>query len=225
MPLSKEVVGNMVAIDQENVRLFIVDRHPLMTAALSQLLQAAPATHVVGTAQIINATALRAASPDVIMLNHEHGVTDMREMIALCKEAVPEAKIFIVSCHEHPELLQSVLEAGADGYTVKDVMPSELLKAIKTIASGTMFVDPRVGGILLRRRGSGGFGGGRAKHLSTREIDVVKLIADGKSNKEISSALDLSEKTIKNHVSRIFEKLQFSSRTQVVAHAIKTGIA
>lgn len=143
----------MLATDEQRVRLFIVDRHPLITAALSQLLEAPPATHVVGTAHLVNAAALRAASPDVIMLNHEHGVTDMREMIAACKDAVPEAKTFVVSCHRHPELLQSVLEAGADGYTVKDVMPSELLKAIKTIASGAMFVDPRAGSILLRRRG------------------------------------------------------------------------
>jgi DNA-binding NarL/FixJ family response regulator len=216
----------MLVTEQEAIRLFIVDRHPLITAALSQLLDATPNTRVVGSAQMANAGALRAAAPDVIMLTHEHGVTDMCAMIADCKAALPSVKTFVVSCHEHPELLQSVLEAGADGYTVKDVMPAELLKAIDTIASGIMFVDPRVGGTLLRQRGSSGRNGtGAAKQLSTREVDVVRLIADGMSNKEISSTLDLSEKTIKNHVSRIFEKLHVSSRTQVVSHAIKTGIA
>jgi DNA-binding NarL/FixJ family response regulator len=206
------------------MRLFIVDRHPLIAAALAQLFGAAADVHVAGSSQIVNPATLRTARPDVILLSHEHGSTDMCEMIRVCKEAVSSAKILVVSCHQHPELLQLVLEAGAEGYALRDVQPSELLSAMRTILAGTMFVDPRVGGYLFRQRGSHGRPG-PSKHLSTREIEVVKLIASGLSNKEISAKLDLSEKTIKNHVSRIFEKLRFSSRTQIVAHAIKTGIS
>jgi len=207
------------------VRLFVVDRQPLIAAALSQLFDAVDDIKVVGTAQDASPGMLASVCPDVIMLSHDHGVTDICGMITVAKEAVPTAKICVISCHEHPELLQLVLDAGADGYSIKDVKPSELLAAISTIASGTMFVDPRVGGFLLRQRGVYGRKANTTKYLSTREIDVVKLIANGMSNKEISSALDLSEKTIKNHVSRIFEKLSITSRTQAVVHAIKTGIA
>jgi DNA-binding NarL/FixJ family response regulator len=215
----------MLALETRQIRLFIVDRQPLIAAALSQLFNNTGDTQVVGTAHQVTTLVLRAASPDVIMLNHEHGVTDTCAAIALCKEALPLAKIFVVSCHEHPELLQTVLDAGAEGYSIRDVQPAELQTAVNVIASGTMFVDPRVGGLLLRQRGAYGRKTATTKHLSTREIDVVKLIANGMSNKEISSALDLSEKTIKNHVSRIFEKLHITSRTQAVVHAIRTGIA
>ena len=211
--------------DLKQIRLFVVDPQPLIAAALSQLLGAASEIHVVGSSQRVKSLMLQSVSPDVILLSHEHGSTDMREMIDVCKSAVPTAKICVISCHEHPELLQLVLDAGVDGYSIKDVEPSELLTAINTVASGTMYVDPRVGGMLLRQRGTFGRNFSAAKHLSTREVAVVKLIANGMSNKEISSQLDLSEKTVKNHVSRIFEKLNMSSRTQVVVHAIKTGIA
>ncbi len=168
---------------------------------------------------------LAATSPDVILLSHEHGTTDMRSMIEASKLAVPTAKICVISCHEHPDLLQVVLDAGADGYTMKDVEPTELFLAINSVAVGSMYVDPRVGGLLLRQRGGYGLRAGTIKHLSPREVSVVRLIASGMSNKEISSDLDLSEKTVKNHVSRIFEKLNMSSRTQVVVHAIRSGIA
>jgi DNA-binding NarL/FixJ family response regulator len=215
----------MMYSEQRQIRLFIVDPQPLIAAALSQLFGAAPEMHVVGTAQQAKAAMLTAVVPDVIMLSHDHGTTDMRAMIEVCKAAVPTARICVISCHEHPELLQLALDAGADGYSIKNVEPAELLAAIHTIASGTMYVDPRVGGLLLRQRGSYGPKASGTKHLSSREVSVVKLIANGMSNKEISSELDLSEKTIKNHVSRIFEKLNMSSRTQVVVHAIKTGIA
>lgn len=211
--------------EPHQIRCFIVDPQPLIAAALSQFFSSAKEMHVVGSSQLVKGAMLVATVPDVIVLSHDHGRTDMRSMIEACKAAVPTAKICVLSCHEHPELLQLALDAGADGYTMKDVEPAELLTAINSIAGGTMYVDPRVGGLLLRQRGGYGPKIGVLKNLSPREVSVVKLIANGMSNKEISSELDLSEKTVKNHVSRIFEKLSMSSRTQVVVHAIKSGIA
>jgi DNA-binding NarL/FixJ family response regulator len=205
-------------------RIFIVDHQPLIAAALSHLLSACDDLNVVGTSQRIKSLTLRTVCPDVIILNHEHGSTDMCETIAVCKEAAPSAKIFVVSCHAHPELLQRVLDVGADGYSIKDVEPNELIRAIKMIASGAMYVDPRVGALLYRARGSSSRQGLRST-ISLRESEIIKLIADGMSNKEISCTLNLSEKTVKNHLSRIFSKLHIKSRTQVVIHAIKTGIA
>jgi DNA-binding NarL/FixJ family response regulator len=205
------------------IRLFIVDGQPLIAAALSHLFASDEAFHVVGTSQRIKALMMRTVCPDVIILGHEHGSTDMCEIIAGCKEAVPAAKICVVSCHAHPELLQSVIDAGAEGYTIKDVSPGELMDAIKTIADGTVYVDPRVGGSLIKMRGRSQ-SNGRLNHLSARETEIIRLIANGYSNKEISASLTLSEKTIKNHISRIFSKLHITARTQAVVHAIKTGI-
>lgn len=215
----------MYSTETRCIRLFVVDPQPLIAAALSQLLNAVENMQVVGTSQCVRPLMLEGVSPDVIMLSHEHGSTNMREMIEAAKAAVPSAKICVISCHDHPELLQLALDAGVDGYSMKDVEPAELLSAINSISAGSTYVDPRVAGLLLRQRSPFSRSIGMGKYLSTREVAVVKLIANGMSNKEISSNLDLSEKTVKNHVSRIFEKLNMSSRTQVVVHAIKSGIA
>jgi DNA-binding NarL/FixJ family response regulator len=206
------------------IRLFIVDPQPLIAAALSHLFEANEHLHVVGTTQHVKALMLRTVCPDVILLGHAHGSTDMCEMVAVCKDAVATARVCIVSCHAHPELLQRALDAGAEGYTIKDAHPNELIEAIKTIAVGTTYVDPRVGGLLLKMHGRSRRMG-QMNALSAREIEVIRLIAGGFSNKEIGVTLTLSEKTIKNHISRIFSKLHISGRTQLVIHAIKTGIA
>ncbi len=214
----------MLASQTRQIRLFIVDPQPLIAAALSHLFEANDYLHVVGTSQAVKALTLRTVCPDVILLGHAHGSTDMCEMVAVCKEAVATARICIISCHAHPELLQRVLDAGAEGYTIKDAHPNELIEAIKTIALGTTYVDPRVGGLLLKMHGRSRRTG-LMNALSYREIEVIRLIAGGFSNKEIGVTLTLSEKTVKNHISRIFSKLQITGRTQLVIHAIKTGIA
>jgi DNA-binding NarL/FixJ family response regulator len=208
----------------ERSRLFIVDTQPLIAAALSQFFATCSDFVVVGSSQRVRGLMLRTVCPDVVLLGHEHGTTDMAMMIEECKQAVPAVRVCVVSCHAHPELLQQAIAAGADGYTIKDAEPTELVNAIKSIALGMTYVDPRVAGQLAKRRGrSRRNGNGSA--LSEREAEVIRLIASGMSNREISVALTLSEKTIKNHVSRIFAKLHITARTQAVVHAIQTGIA
>jgi DNA-binding NarL/FixJ family response regulator len=119
--------------------------------------------------------------------------------------------------------MQRCIVAGADGYLAKDVSPSELIRAVKVVAKGENYVDPRIAGSLLRKRL---MSDGRMAddELSDRESDVVRLIAQGLSNKEIGVRLCLSEKTIKNHVSRIFSKLNISARAQAVVYAMRTGM-
>jgi DNA-binding NarL/FixJ family response regulator len=125
--------------------------------------------------------------------------------------------------HLSSEMMQRCLNNGAEAYIVKDISPGELLRAIKTVADGQSYVDPRVAGGLLRRR-SLNAGKPDIMELSAREAEVLKLIAEGLANKQISARLHLSEKTVKNHVSRIFSKLNISARTQAAVHAIRAGI-
>ncbi|MGH7756910.1 MAG: response regulator transcription factor, partial [Vulcanimicrobiaceae bacterium] len=108
-------------------------------------------------------------------------------------------------------------------YIVKDISPGELIRAVKTVASGESYVDPRVAGGLLRRRNTAA-GRTEIAELSAREAEVIKLIAEGLANKQISARLNLSEKTVKNHISRIFSKLNINARTQAAVHAIRAGI-
>ena len=125
--------------------------------------------------------------------------------------------------HLSPEMMQRCLSQGAEAYIVKDISPPELVRAIKTVAGGQSYVDPRVAGGLLRRRSQNN-GKPDIMDLSAREAEVLKLIAEGLANKQISARLHLSEKTVKNHVSRIFSKLNISARTQAAVHAIRAGI-
>jgi DNA-binding NarL/FixJ family response regulator len=216
--------NTLLLLETRRIRVCVIDTKPLIAAALSHLFATCEDFEVVGTAQQVRSSMLQSGQPDVIVLDHEHGSTDILERIAACKEAVPTAKICVVSCHAHPELLRAVISAGVEGYSIKDVEPTELINAIKTIAGGKIFVDPRVGGLLLRQNGSFAHDGPR-NELSAREAEIIRLIAEGMSNKEISCTLDLSEKTVKNHVSRILAKLHIRSRTQAVIHAVRVGIA
>jgi two-component system response regulator DegU len=215
----------LVSLSQSTqIRLFIIDAQPLIAAALHHLFAANGPFEVVGTDQIVTGGALQAARPDLVVLCQDHGATGICDMIEACRNAVPGTKICVVACHLHPELLPRVMEAGADGFTVKDAAPAEFLDAIVHIHHGGTYVDPRMGAYLPALNGSAR----RVRTLnalSARETEVLRLIADGYSNREISIALSLSEKTIKNHISRIFAKLHITARTQAVIHAIKTGIA
>jgi two-component system response regulator DegU len=206
------------------IRLFIIDAQPLIAAALHHLFAANSPFEVVGTDQLVSGSSLGLARPDVVILCQDHGATGICDMIEACRSAAPGAKICVVACHLHPELLPRVMEAGADGFTVKDTAPTDFLEAIVHIHGGGTYVDPRMGAYLTPLGGSAR----RVRTLNTlsaRETEVLRLIADGYSNREISIALSLSEKTIKNHISRIFAKLHITARTQAVIHAIKTGIA
>jgi DNA-binding NarL/FixJ family response regulator len=205
------------------VRIFIIDAQPLIAAALLHLFAANSPFEVVGTAGVVAATVLRAAEPDVIVLCQDHGSTAICDMVEACRSAVPAAKICVVACHLHYELLPRITKAGADGFAVKDAAPAQLLDAILHIHGGGTYIDPRI--IAFGSRSNGSTRTRPVNALSGRETEVLKLIADGYSNREISIALSLSEKTIKNHISRIFAKLHITARTQAVIHAIKSGIA
>ena len=211
-------------ISTQHIRIYIIDPQPLIAAALHHLFAANASFHVVGTAQRVDAPVLRGISPDAILLCQEHGATGLTDMVSACRAAVPSANVCVVACHAHPELLARVVEAGADGFTTKDTPPSELIDAVIAIHNGSMYVDPRVGTHSIER-GSTSRRVRTLNGLSARETEVLRLIADGYSNREISIALSLSEKTIKNHISRIFAKLHITARTQAVIHAIKNGIA
>jgi DNA-binding NarL/FixJ family response regulator len=206
------------------IRLFIVDPQPLIAAALRHFFEASDAFHVTETAQHVRLSILRTVRPDVVLLAREHGSSDICDAIAAAKEALPSTRVFLLSCHTHPEQLRRVIDAGASGYAVKDIAPADLISAVKNVAQGAIYVDPRVE-VPARRTAGGARRGADLHSLSERETEIVRLIAEGRSNREISASLGLSEKTIKNHISRIFAKLHITARTQAVVHAIKTGIA
>ncbi|HEV7178236.1 MAG TPA: response regulator transcription factor [Candidatus Baltobacteraceae bacterium] len=205
------------------IRLYVVEAQALFAKALCQVFGAERDVEIVGDAQGIDEGVLARARPDIVLLDLDSSNFDLVDALGRCRAAVPSARICALTMRPAPEIMQRCLTAGAEGFIIKDVTPAELIRAVKSVAAGETYVDPRVAGGLLRRRSNGGR---RAdlNELSARETEVIRYIAQGLTNKEISSRLSLSEKTIKNHISRIFSKLNIYARSQAAVHAIRIGL-
>jgi two-component system, NarL family, response regulator LiaR len=164
-----------------------------------------------------------AANIDLVLIDIDDYCSNVDQAVFVCAQRFPNAKLCALSSFAHADVMQRCLAAHASGYVVKDTSLSELASALKAIAAGTPYVDPRVAGTLLRRRALNH--DTALDELSGRETEIVRLIAQGLSNRDIGMRLLLSEKTVKNHVSRIFDKLHITARTQAAVYAIRTGIA
>jgi two-component system response regulator DevR len=213
----------MIANSRFPLRLYVVESQRLFSKALCQVFASDPGVVVVGDSHTADAETLIRANPDLIVLDLDGGV-EVTAGLAICRQAVPQARVCVLSMRPHAELMQSCLAAGAKGYIVKDSTPAELVRAVRMIADGETYVDHRIAGALLRRRSLNANGRGDVDELSMRETEIVLLIAQGLSNKEISGRLGLSEKTVKNHISRIFSKLNIGARSQAAVHAIRIGL-
>ncbi len=205
------------------LRIAVIESQVLFAKALSGILSEDPGFSVVGDFRQPVATILEPFDLDMIVLDLDGQMLDPGQAITACKAGAPRAAICALSMHLSSEMMQRCLTSGADAYIVKDIAPVELIRAIKIVAGGESYVDPRVAGSLLRRRSQNG-SKPDIMQLSARESEVLKLIAEGLANKQISARLHLSEKTVKNHVSRIFSKLNITARTQAAVHAIRAGI-
>ncbi len=207
----------------DTLRIFVIEGQALFGKALCQVFSLDPALQVVGDAESVVIGTIAKSKPNLILLDLDGHAVDLDHAMAACKEAAPDARVCVLSMKSQPEIMQRSLAAGAEGYIIKDVTPSELIRAVKMVATGSTYVDPRVAGGLLRRRSMSN-GRPDLNELSLRETEVIRLIAEGLSNKEISARLKLSEKTVKNHISRIFSKLNICARTQAAVYAIKNGL-
>jgi two-component system response regulator DegU len=214
----------MLQIDTRRQRILIIEGQGLFAKALCHLLSGDQEIEVIGDYRNLTAAPLPSLRPNLILVDLEAHAYDLQESLARCREILPQVRICVLSSHLNAEVMQRCLNAGADGYLVTDISLNELMRAVKTIASGASYVDPRVAGGVLRRR-SAMNGKADLNELSARETEIIRYIARGLSNKEISSELFLSERTVKNHISRIFSKLNVSARTQAAVYAIKSGLA
>lgn len=204
-------------------RTLIIESQNLFAKALAQVLTLDASIEVVGDSDVITESYLRSTRPDLVLIDIDGGNIDLAEAVQSCRKVSPNVRVCALSMHLQPDVMQRCMNAGIDGYIVKDVTPNEFLRAIKSVAGGETYVDSRIAGRLLRRRSNTGRFSDPCD-LSTREIEVVRLIVAGMSNKEISSNLRLSEKTIKNHVSRIFSKFNCTARTQAAVFALRSGL-
>ena len=167
--------------------------------------------------------------PDVIVMDVSMpGMTGV-EATRIIKRELPHIGIIALTMYEDQQYIFDLVRAGATGYLLKDSDSTEILAAIRAISKGESLIHPSVASKILVEFSLLSEGKGRRKSmlehdLTEREITVLRLVADGKTNKEIANVLDLSEKTVKNHVRNIFHKLHVYDRTQAAILAIRKGI-
>ena len=209
--------------EERPIRVFIIEQQLLFGKAVAKVVSDDRCIAVTGIARDRSCRDVKDGQADVIILDVDHDVNDIENGIEDLRKLCPSSKICAMSMYLQPELMQRCLSAGVDGYIVKDTSLQELIAAIKTLAEGSSYVDPRVAAMLLRTRSTPQIP--YNAELSPRETDIIRLIAKGLSNRDIGARLILSEKTVKNHISRIFSKLNFTARSQAAVHAIRNGLA
>jgi DNA-binding NarL/FixJ family response regulator len=218
---------------REVARIAIVDDHDFMRETMTDMLSDEPDLTVVGVAadgrEAIELC--RSARPDLVLMDvrmpHMDGLTATREI----KRQLPTTSVLMVTMHENTDYLLEALRAGAAGYVLKDATRNELTSAVRGVLSGESPVDSELATRLLRRLaaedpgGAAGARNGGGNHsLTPREVEVLGLMAEGQTNRQIAQSFVISVGTVKNHVEHIIAKLGVSDRTQAVVRALETGI-
>jgi len=219
------------------IRLLVVDDHTLFRRGLTALLSQSTCVEVVGEAGDAAEGQRRAAElqPDLVLLdNHLPGVRGVDALPGL-KEAAPRARVLMLTVSEDESDLAAAIGAGAQGYVLKTIDGDALLQAIERCVAGESVVSPELTGKLvtaLRNANANNHGTQAAApatpdalhSLSPRELDTLRHVARGASNKEIARALDIAETTVKIHVQHILRKLELSSRVQAAVYASERGV-
>jgi len=206
---------------QPALKIFLIEPQRLIVEALRHVYASDATLHVVGDAPALDRERIAQLRPDVIVLDIDELVGTMEEVINACEIASPRTRICVISTQTRTRIMQRALAAKAAAYVVKDTSPDLMIEIIHTVARGDFYADPRLAGAMLRRRTTRATEG---NELSARECEIVRLIADGLSNREIGNRLALSEKTVKNHVSHVLAKLKVSARSGIAVYAVRNGM-
>ncbi|MEU1631048.1 response regulator transcription factor [Streptomyces sp. NPDC020096] len=207
------------------IRVLLVDDHQVVRRGLRTFLEVQDDIEVVGEAADGDEGVRRAEElrPDVILMDVRMPGTDGIAALRKLRELDNPARALVVTSFTEQRTVVPALRAGAAGYVYKDVAPDALAGAIRSVHAGHVLLQAEVADALLSREETNS-GQGRGGSLTDREREVLSLIADGRSNREIARALVLSEKTVKTHVSNILMKLDLADRTQAALWAVRHGI-
>jgi two-component system, NarL family, response regulator LiaR len=205
------------------IRLLIADDHGIVRQGLRMFLGSDPELEIIGEARD-GAEAVELAieyRPDVVLMDLLMPVKDGLSAIAAIRIALPETEVLALTSVLDDDLVIDAVRAGAIGYLLKDTEAQELRRAIKAAAAGQVQLSPQAAARLVQEVLSLDQ---RHLALTGREIDVLRLLAQGKSNKEISQSLNIGEQTVKTHVSHVLNKLGMPSRTMAALYAIRMGL-
>lgn len=208
------------------IQAMLVDDHMMIREGIRQLLEFGNDIKIVAEANNGNEclNLLETLSPDIILLDlnmeQKNGIDTLKEIRA---NKLP-VKVLILTVHNEIEYLMKARELEADGYLLKDSSSEELRKAIFTIVSGSSYIQPKLVPYLNAKLVERDIDKEKIKSMTKREIEVLIKIAEGMFNKEIATVLNISERTVKNHIFNIFKKLEVSDRTQAAVFAIKNKL-
>ena len=211
------------------ISLIIVDDHPMFLAGLQQLFKKQSDFEVVGAAEGFSQleTLLRECVPTLILMDIEMPGRDGISATAFVKKQSPSTKVVILTGYDNPDLIFRALKAGAVGYLLKNSRPKDILETLRKVVAGEIFLNPDLASKFLRefqrdqeldevRR--------LVQTLTTREEEVLRLVATGATNREIGQGLFISELTVKMHLASIFRKLQVNDRTKAAILALRAGL-
>ena len=204
------------------IRVVLADDHPVVLAGMKALLDSVEDIAVVGEATTGSGVLriLQEAVPDVAVLDISMPEISGLKLAEIVTSDFPDVKIFALTVHEDRAFVQPMLRAGSRGYLLKRSAAEELVRAIRAIAEGGVYLDPAIAEKALPVAPMDAVSGRQIGELSQREMEVLQLISRGLSNKEIGGQLDISVKTVETHKSRALEKLGLRTRADIVRYGV-----
>ncbi|HLM95777.1 MAG TPA: response regulator transcription factor [Acidimicrobiales bacterium] len=202
-------------------RVFLLDDHEVVRRGLRELFECEDDLTVVGEGASAQEALARAPSsrPDVAVLDVRLPDGDGVEVCRDLRSAMPELKCLMLTSYADDEALFSAILAGASGYVLKQIKGSDLVSAVRRVAAGESLLDPALTRQVMERLRGENVEDERLARLTTQERNILELIADGKTNRQIADELFLAEKTVKNYVSNLLSKMGFARRTEAAVYA------
>ena len=208
------------------IRVLIADDHKMVREGLRRILEFDGEIQVIDEAdngeECIKK--IRSSKPDIVLLDINMPVMNGIEALQEIRKKKLKTKVIILTVHNEIEYLLRAVDIGIDGYVLKDSDAHELIRAVTSVYEGDKFIQPSLIQLLNSKLIARDLDAERLEQLSKREIEVLKLVAVGMFNKEIGVELGISERTVKNHLSSIFKKIDSSDRTQAAVFAIRNGL-
>lgn len=200
------------------IRILIVDDHPVVRAGLTSMLGTHAELQVIGSASSGEEALamIELHAPDVVLLDLRMPGLNGIDMLAAAKKNGSQIRAIILTSYETDEDIYRAVQAGAQGYLLKDTPFKEMLDAIRAVHAGKRYIPRQIAQRLAERM--------MRTELTAREVEILKMLAKGPTNKQIGHALGISDYTVRNHVNSIIEKLEVSDRTEAATTAIQRGI-
>ena len=212
------------------IRVLIADDHRLFRQGLRQICETVGGFEVVGEAENgqVAVDLARQLKPDVILMDINMPVLDGVQATSFIAENTPAVRVIILTMYRQDRYVFEAIKAGARGYLLKDIDEEELVKAVRVVQQGEALIDPGLAAKLLnefRRMGTATPETEPAERLTQAEMDVLRLVAQGEDNKTIAEQLGLTERTVANRLSDVYQKLHVNNRTQAALFALRRGWA